>query len=255
MKIVAHRGASGELPEHTLAAYQLAHHQGADGYECDIRLTKDEHLVCIHDRHITRVCVDIRSVEETARLGSKNALVSELTLAELKGLNFGTPDVPAEVLTLAELLDFYQDEGGRDGQEMFIETKHPNRFGPKVEFSLFQEMEKRGLLDNRNMHLISFSPNSLVRFKKLNPATHRILLRREYQKVMNPTLEKMRVLHSHGLSLAKGKVRPDIIGRSGRGTYMWTVDKQQDVQWAKAKGVDWLATNYPGDAVQWRDAY
>jgi glycerophosphoryl diester phosphodiesterase len=52
--VVAHRGASGERPEHTLAAYELALQEGADGVECDVRLTRDGHLVCVHDRRVVR---------------------------------------------------------------------------------------------------------------------------------------------------------------------------------------------------------
>src|SRR5258708_25005563 len=48
--VVAHRGASAERPEHTLAAYELALKEGTDGVECDVRLTRDGHLVCVHDR-------------------------------------------------------------------------------------------------------------------------------------------------------------------------------------------------------------
>jgi glycerophosphoryl diester phosphodiesterase len=50
--VIAHRGASGYLPEHTLGAYSLAHAQGADYIEQDLVLTKDEHLICLHDIHL-----------------------------------------------------------------------------------------------------------------------------------------------------------------------------------------------------------
>src|SRR6202048_5393197 len=52
--VVAHRGASAERPEHTLAAYELALKEGTDGVECDVRLTRDGHLVCVHDRRLDR---------------------------------------------------------------------------------------------------------------------------------------------------------------------------------------------------------
>ena len=52
--VVAHRGASAHRAEHTLAAYALALEQGSDGLECDVRLTGDGHLVCVHDRRIDR---------------------------------------------------------------------------------------------------------------------------------------------------------------------------------------------------------
>ncbi len=52
--IIAHRGASDELAEHTLAAYERAIAAGADALECDVRLTADLMLVCVHDRRIDR---------------------------------------------------------------------------------------------------------------------------------------------------------------------------------------------------------
>src|SRR5882757_5403679 len=74
--VVAHRGASAERPEHTLAAYELALAEGADGVECDVRLTRDGHLVCVHDRRVDRT-------------STGTGLVSEMTLAELKRLDWG----------------------------------------------------------------------------------------------------------------------------------------------------------------------
>jgi glycerophosphoryl diester phosphodiesterase len=52
--VVAHRGASADRPEHTLVAYELALQEGADGVECDVRLTLDGHQVCVHDRREDR---------------------------------------------------------------------------------------------------------------------------------------------------------------------------------------------------------
>lgn len=248
MKIVAHRGASGERPEHTLAAYELAVERQADGMECDIRLTRDGQLICFHDRTIERTCVDSNLPRTT--------VISELTLAELQELNFGTPEEPAQVLTLRELLELFlqtRADGRGVASELFIETKHPNRYGPKVEYALQQELIRAGLANSEAVHLISFSPQSLVRFKMINPRIHRILLRREYQRMLNPGLEALHVVDAHGLSVARGKIRPDIIGRFGDGTYMWTADKEDDVRWAARRGVTWLATNYPGRARMWRD--
>ena len=75
--VVAHRGASADRPEHTLAAYQLALEEGADGVECDVRLTRDGHLVCVHDRRIDRT-------------STGTGLVSEMTLAQLRKLDYGS---------------------------------------------------------------------------------------------------------------------------------------------------------------------
>ena len=53
-QVVAHRGASHENAEHTLRAYIAALDAGADALECDVRLTADGHLVCVHDRNLRR---------------------------------------------------------------------------------------------------------------------------------------------------------------------------------------------------------
>jgi glycerophosphoryl diester phosphodiesterase len=74
--VVAHRGASADRPEHTLAAYELALREGADGVECDVRLTLDGHLVCVHDRRVDRT-------------STGTGLVSDMTLAELKQFDWG----------------------------------------------------------------------------------------------------------------------------------------------------------------------
>src|SRR5262245_62420824 len=75
--VVAHRGASFENAEHTLGAYVKALDAGAEGLECDVRLTADGHLVCVHDR-------DLR------RTASSRGVVSTMELADLNELDFAS---------------------------------------------------------------------------------------------------------------------------------------------------------------------
>src|ERR1700743_882250 len=75
--VIAHRGASAHRAEHTLAAYALALEQGADGLECDVRLTRDGHLVCVHDRTVNRT-------------SDGTGIVSELDLDRLQALDFAS---------------------------------------------------------------------------------------------------------------------------------------------------------------------
>ncbi len=75
--IVAHRGASFDAPENTIAAFELAWQQGSDGVEGDFYLTRDQQIVCIHDRGTTRTTGVAKSVEES-------------TLAELRQLEYGS---------------------------------------------------------------------------------------------------------------------------------------------------------------------
>src|SRR3954452_15793514 len=76
LSVVAHRGASEDEAEHTLAAYERALEDGADGLECDVRLTSDGVLVCVHDRRINR--------SSTGR-----GVVSTLELSEYADLDCG----------------------------------------------------------------------------------------------------------------------------------------------------------------------
>mgnify|MGYP000412425567 CR=1 FL=1 len=55
MRIYAHRGASGEFAEGSEAAYLAAIEQGCDGFECDVRLTKDKQIICYHDKDAKRL--------------------------------------------------------------------------------------------------------------------------------------------------------------------------------------------------------
>src|SRR5262245_28672728 len=121
--VVAHRGASDTSPEHTLTAYRRAIEAGADGVECDVRLTADGHLVCVHDRRIERT-------------SSGRGVLSTMSLEELNGLDWGSwknpwadldedADLPdpdlRTVLTLETLLAMVRDCGRP--VELAIETK------------------------------------------------------------------------------------------------------------------------------------
>ncbi|HEX3932360.1 MAG TPA: glycerophosphodiester phosphodiesterase family protein, partial [Nocardioides sp.] len=76
-QVVAHRGASFENAEHTRRAYLQAIRDGAEALECDVRLTADGHLICVHDR-------DLR------RTASTRGLVSTMELADLGELEFAS---------------------------------------------------------------------------------------------------------------------------------------------------------------------
>lgn len=117
MKIYAHRGFSAKFPEATAAAYEGAIAVGADGLECDVRLTKDAIPICFHDR-------------DTKRIAGVKKRIASLTLEELRGIT--------EVMTLEELLEL----AARNRKEVLIETKHPVLSGGKVE-KLVVKLAKR----------------------------------------------------------------------------------------------------------------
>ncbi|WP_028457389.1 glycerophosphodiester phosphodiesterase family protein [Chloroflexus sp. Y-396-1] len=87
--IIAHRGASADAPENTLAAFELARRQQADMIELDLQMTADGEIVVFHD-------------DTTVRWNGQNEAVAHLTLAQLRRLNISGERVP----TLAETLDW-----------------------------------------------------------------------------------------------------------------------------------------------------
>jgi glycerophosphoryl diester phosphodiesterase len=147
--IIAHRGASGERPEHTLASYQLAIEQGADYIEPDLVLTKDGVLVARHENEISETTDVATKLEFAARKTTKTIdgqsytgwFTEDFTLAELKTLRAKErlPQLRAantaydgefEIPTFAEILELLQAEEKRHGRRIGVypETKHPSYF-------------------------------------------------------------------------------------------------------------------------------
>ena len=88
---IAHRGASFDAPEHTLAAYELALKHGADFVEPDLQLTKDGVLVCVHDTTLDRTTDVAKVFPDRAKEvnGRKSWPVAEFTLKEIQTLDAG----------------------------------------------------------------------------------------------------------------------------------------------------------------------
>lgn len=166
--VIAHRGASGERPEHTLAAYQLAIEQGADFIEPDLVMTKDGQLVARHENDITDT-TDVASRAEfkdrrTSKVidGVKHSgwFTEDFTLAELKTLRARERlpllrrgntkyDGQFAVPTLREVIALAKSASARTGRTIGIypETKHPSYFasiGLPMEALLVAELKAAG---------------------------------------------------------------------------------------------------------------
>ncbi|MGA0119270.1 MAG: glycerophosphodiester phosphodiesterase [Candidatus Nanopelagicaceae bacterium] len=135
MKTFAHRGFSYKYPEATLAAYKAAIDVGADGLECDVRLTKDEIPVCFHDR-------------DTKRITGIKKRVASLTLAQLRELT--------EVMTLEELLELAKV----NKKWVLVETKHPVLSGGLV------ERKVSAFAESFEFTAMSFSLFAVLRMKR-----------------------------------------------------------------------------------------
>jgi glycerophosphoryl diester phosphodiesterase len=192
--VIAHRGASGYRPEHTLAAYALAIRQCADVIEPDIVLTKDNVPVARHENEIdgtTDVALHPefanRRVRKTIDGDSVRGWFTEdFTLAELRTLRTKEriPDVrPANtafngkypIPTLAEVLDLARHSRTCSGQPVGItpETKHPTYFasiGRPMETPLLEALTAANLNRRRAPVVIqSFEVGNLQRLNQLTP--------------------------------------------------------------------------------------
>lgn len=191
--IIAHRGASGYRPEHTLAAYELAIQQGADFIEPDLVITKDGVLVARHENEISETTDVARHAEfadrkVTKKWGSRTVtgwFTEDFTLAELKSLRAverlpklrpksAEYDGQFEIPTFEEVLKLARQQSATVGREIGVypETKHPTLFealGLPLERRLVEILNAHGYTEPESQIFIqSFEPSSL---RKLRPMT------------------------------------------------------------------------------------
>ena len=245
--VFAHRGGADALPEHTLAAYLRALDEGADGVECDVRLTRDGHLVCVHDRRLNRT-------------SNGTGLVSAKTLAELESLDFASwhPAAASEsmqmehtrLLTLDRLLWALREHGGP--VRLLIETKHPSRYGAEVERRLVEMLRKHGLHESRpdnpiRVTVMSFAALALRRMRVLAPDLPTVYL----LEILPPGVGRGRLpfgarIAGPGVGLLRA--RPQLIANlrtAGLQSYIWTVNEESDLEIALARQVDGIITDRP----------
>jgi glycerophosphoryl diester phosphodiesterase len=244
--IIAHRGASGYKPEMTIPAYELALKQNVDGFETDVRLTKDLELVGVHDR-------------KTGRVADRDLVVSKSTLKELQELDFSSKETKAKVMTIREFLSLALDSG--KSLTLTIETKHITKHHGLLEHKLNDLLTEFKL--NANQHervkivLMSFNPLAVLRFSKLNPLLPRVQLKEKsypflhlYPNPGNPEIV------GPGIELLLK--RPELITKfkaQAKKIFVWTVNSPQDMRFCLERGIDAIITNYPDIAYLEREAF
>ncbi|UDY23357.1 glycerophosphodiester phosphodiesterase [Nocardioides sp. Kera G14] len=257
-QVVAHRGASADEAEHTLGAYMRALDVGADALECDVRLTADGHLVCVHDRTIRRT---------TGQAG----LVSTMELADLAQLDFASWKNPwnelddeapmrderlDQVLTLETLLETVRDYSASTGRrvELAIETKHPTRYGGLVEKRLVEKLREFDW-DGADspVRVMSFSFTALQRVERLAPDLRLVQL---IEHGRNWSL--LRTAIGRDWIVAPGikeiKKHPKLgrkIVDSGRELHVWTVNGEANLQRCLDLGATAVISDKPAQIFQW----
>lgn len=188
--IIAHRGASGHRPEHTVEAYTLAIEMGADVIEPDLVSTKDGVLIARHEHEIggtTDAAAKFPSRKTTKQIDGRPVtgwFTEDFTLAEIKSLRanerlaFRSHDYDGrfQVPTFEEVIELASTKGRAAGREIGVypETKHPAYFrsiGLPLEERLVEIAKKHGLTSKTSPIFIqSFEPDSLKRLRPMTTA-------------------------------------------------------------------------------------
>ena len=238
--VIAHRGASGERPEHSRAAYLLAIEQGADFIEPDLVLTQDGHLVVRHENEISGT-TDVAAHPEFASRKTAKVIdgqriegwfTEDFTLSELKTLR-ARERLPAlrpasakfdgldAIPTFQEVVDLAKQQSACCGRPIGIypEMKHPAYFATirlPIERRLAEAL-KRNDLDSVHalVFVQSFEPESLRTFQAMSQAKLVQLVGAERPEMVSPEGLKRIASYAHGVGPDWSLVLPTVDGALG----------------------------------------
>ena len=201
-----------------MAAYKAAINDGADGFECDVRITKDNQLLLWHDADMQRVA------------GSA-ARIADSTLSDIK-------DYYPEAMTLEELLILARD----NRKELAIETKHPVPTGSAVERKVVELLaQEKPVAD---IHIMSFSWLALEKVRMISPQQSTVALLHDR---FSFAMRRFTSAGSIGPGISTLRSNPHLL-EDPRNLFVWTVDDADDMRFCANNGVDVLITNNPSNA-------
>jgi glycerophosphoryl diester phosphodiesterase len=220
-KVLAHRGASAHAPENTMAAFQLAYDQGADGIELDVMLNNEGQVVVIHDD----------TVDRTTNGSGK---VRDMTLEQLQSLDAGDGQ---RIPTLSEVLERF---GGRF--LINIELKNYSSMLDALPLKVIDLVKSYHLVES--VLLSSFNPFNLLRI-------HRRLPQVNVGLITQPKMAERWIwrffphdaLHPHFSDVDQQLVAKLHAGHRKINT--WTPDDPAEIRRLASLGVDGIITNYP----------
>lgn len=238
--IVGHRGASFDAPENTMSAFQLAWEQKADGVEGDFYFTKDNQIVCIHDK-------------TTLRTAGKELDVAESTLAELRKLEYGSwKDKKFQgepIPTFAEVLRSIPSN-----KKFIIELKT----GPEIVPLLKAELDKYPT-DPEKLLIICFNADTVIACKESMPniKVHWLTGYKqdkksgEWKPKAADVIRTLQRTKADGLGTQGNRdiVTAEFISKlkeSGlKEFHVWTVDEPKDAIYFQKLGAMGITTNRP----------
>ena len=201
-----------------MAAYKAAVDEGADGFECDVRITKDKQLVLWHDADMQRVA-------------GNSARIADSTLKEIKSHY-------QQAITLDELLILARD----NKKELAIETKHPVPTGSAVEKGVMELLsQEKPVVD---IHVMSFSWLALENIRKINPEQKTVALLHD---TFSFAMRRFTSAQAIGPGITAFRKKPHL-NQDPHNLFVWTVDDADDMRFCADNGVDVLITNTPSFA-------
>ncbi|WP_163583197.1 glycerophosphodiester phosphodiesterase [Gracilibacillus saliphilus] len=234
---IAHRGASGYAPEHTLIAYQSAQQMNSDYLEIDIHMTADGELVALHD-------------EDVSRTTSGSGLVEDMSLTELKKLDAGTwfniayPEkaddyyVGIEVPTLEEIFDTFGLHSN-----YYIEIKDPD---PVMTDKFLSMLEDYHLIEENKVIIQSFSAETLEQIHAKYESIPLIqLLYKDEAKSANYNQIRQ---YASGVGVSYQEIDQELVQKihnEDLHVHTYTVNAEEDMEQMIRWGVDGIFTDYP----------
>jgi len=243
---IAHRGASGHAPEHTIESYEKGQKLGGDYIEIDLQMTKDGELIAMHDPDVSRT---------TDGEGD----VSELTMDDIHILDAGewfneeNPDLAEPAFSQAQIptLSDIFEEFGKDAK-YYIETKNPDE-SPGMVKELVSVLEKYDMLDEDmkegQIIIQSFSEASLKEMQELEPTLPLIQLI-SYEEQAEITAEELEKITEYAVGIGANYkyITEDYVQQvrdAGLLFHPYTVNEKKDMKRMIEWGATGMFTNYP----------
>ena len=232
-QVTAHRGFSHVAPENTLPAFQAAIDSGADYIELDVQLTADDQLVVFHDELLDRTT-------------NGHGMLKNFTYEQLQQFSAGSwfgkdrefDDVKIPLFT--EVLDLV-------GNDIMLNIEIKRSGEPKKTAERVVELVKEYGIAN-SCYITSFSYDALKKVKQLDPK-----IKTGYIANLSTATSYSRLPYIDAVSMNYLFVNQSVVNsahHNGKRIFVWTVDRQSEVQRMMALGVDNIITNRPDKVLE-----
>jgi glycerophosphoryl diester phosphodiesterase len=232
VKVIGHRGASEDAPENTLSSVKESFKQGSDGVEIDIRLTKDNHVVCIHDKNSLRTSGEFLIISET-----KFNVLKKLDVGSWKSKKWKNERIPL----LEEVLKVIPDK-----KEIFIEVKT----GTEIIEPLINALN-RSNINLSDVSIISFNREVIKKIKsRMSEITGNLLIAFDPEVNLEQGLgDLLKSINADGVgaqnhqNLNSSLVKE--VHNLRKKIHVWTVNDQEEANKFELMGINSITTNRP----------